>query len=400
MNFGRLFFNHSLVKESFRSVSLNMVNGVNIIFWDSSPLAVQSIIYCVIRKQSFMVMSAQWPTSYSDVFLTLIKRFGAPQNTCLIATSGTSGTPKLCIQPIDHLWAAADRSIARMPHASTAEFIISIAPVSMGGLLTIIRSLRLNRPLHLMSTHWATALLKCQAVALALVPHQLPKFIEILPKNYAGIHSLLLGGDALTSVHKTLISDLSVPISQSYGSTETCGQVIASPFGESLGLPLAPLSDVFIDKKCTGQLLIKGPTMALGYLTSHGIIPLPYDSNGFFISNDIVQFYPSFCVLGRIDFQFQTGAQLIHPEHIEKMIKASGIIEHIIVVPKASDTMGHVPVAFIDDLGKQKELQSFAVAQLPRHLRPSAYYKLPKNFDFSDVLLRKKILESHIFDKL
>ena len=97
-------------------------------------------------------------------------------------------------------------------------------------------------------------------------------------------------------------------------------------------------------------------------------------------------------MLGRIDFQFKNGGQMVNPEMIEAAFKSAGLVEHMLVVPHPDQTLGSVPIAFINDETKQDRLTAFALEHLPIHLRPTTYRKLPNGFEFSDPLLRRKLL--------
>ena len=149
------------------------------------------------------------------------------------------------------------------------------------------------------------------------------------------------------------------------------------------------IDGVSIDVTESDQLLIKAPTLALGYLTSNGLTPLPFNSDDFFISNDVVELKPSFKVIGRIDFQFKSGGQMVNPEMIEAAFKSSGLIQHMLVVPLKDEKLGMAPIAYIKDLATQE-------VYLNLHLSNCLFIYVPllivcslKGFHFLNLYLRK-----------
>ncbi|MGC6367996.1 MAG: AMP-binding protein [Candidatus Marinamargulisbacteria bacterium] len=392
---GLLFFNHQTINSSFDPSSLVLMNGVAIIRWDNSAKALQAIGYCLVERQSFFIVSSAWSKPFYTPFLSLINDHSCPAASCLIATSGTAGVPKLCVHPIANLFLAAERATSTLPSMNLAEFVLALPPVAMGGLLTIVKALSLQRPIYLSADHWLTNLAQLSQPALAIVPQQVPKLVQHLTRYPQGVHSILIGGDALPPQHRQQLKNINCPISISYGATETAGQIMASMYSDDLSAPLSPLAGITVMTSDAGQLLIKAPTLATGYLTINGIIPLPVNSDGFFVSNDVVELTPQFKVLGRVDFQFKNGGQMVNPEMIEAAFKSAGLVEHMLVVPHPDQTLGNVPVAFINDKTKQDRLTAFALEHLPIHLRPTTYRKLPNGFEFSDPLLRRKLL-AHI----
>ena len=387
-----LFFNYQQIKQPFDPSQLQIVNGVAIIRWDNSAEALQAIVYCLLERQSFFIGSSAWSELFYEPFLSLINAHGCPVESCLIATSGTSGMPKLCVQPIANLFLAAERAIAALPSADAAEFVLSLPPVAMGGLLTIVKALTLQQSIHLSADHWLTNLADLSQPALAIVPQQLPKLAQYLTKHPQHLHSILIGGDALNFQQRQLLNNINCPISISYGATETAGQIMATSYDADTNAPLSSLSGITVDLTDAGQLLIKAPTLAAGYLKTNGITPLPVNSDGFFVSNDVVELTPKFKVLGRIDFQFKSGGQMVNPEMIEQAFKLAGLVDDILVLPHPDQTLGTVPIAFIKDGTKEDHLTAFAFEHLPIHLRPTTYRKLPNGFEFSDPLLRRKLL--------
>ena len=147
-----------------------------------------------------------------------------------------------------------------------------------------------------------------------MVPQQLSRFINSGLSSLT-IASILIGGDAARVEMKQQADHL--PVMYSYGATETCGQIIST---DTLAVPAQHLRGYH----CNYSMINWGKTntLAIGYLTAKGLEALPMQDH-FFISQDVVQLPPDFMVIGRKDFQFQSGAQLVSPEFIEHALVAS-----------------------------------------------------------------------------
>jgi len=343
---------------------------------------------CLLYRQSFLVLDSLWPTHFLNQIKALLP--ATPNHTpcAIIATSGSTGTPKLVCHSIDALFLSAQRSLVHSNIPTGDAILLSLSPSSMGGLLTVVKGLVSGAVIHLSSDHWLNALsTQCQW-HFAMVPQQLSRFINSGLSSLT-IASILIGGDAAPVQLKQQADHL--PVMYSYGATETCGQIISTDIAGGTYSTLQGVSlQLFND-----QLGIKTNTLAMGYLTASGVEALPL-KKGFFISQDVVQLPPDFMVIGRKDFQFQSGAQLVSPEFIEHALVASGLVDDAWVVPHPHKNLGHVPVAYIPTLDSEPQLHRFVERTLPRHLRPSLYLKYPNFMVETSPLHRHTVINFHL----
>mgnify|MGYP007000222790 len=87
------------------------------------------------------------------------------------------------------------------------------------------------------------------------------------------------------------LCSLGIPFSLSYGLTETCGQVIATPFSLAPNETFELLPGVGLKCSKDGCLMINSMTLPYAYLMETGL-KLVDTENGFFITNDIVELSP------------------------------------------------------------------------------------------------------------
>lgn len=351
---------------------------------------IATLLACLIYEASFIVLNPNWPTDYQHRYISSICHVPRDAHpVCLIATSGTSGDPSLCCHRISSLFAAAQRALSRrLDHHCVGRLLLSLSPSKMGGLMTIVTSLVARVPLIIPNGHWRNDIASPHPMHITMVPQQIPTLAASLPLDHA-IQSILIGGDALTPSHREQLRHMGIAYSYSYGLTETAGQVVSTPFSTDPHSP-TPLPGVTIHESDDHRLHIGVDTLALGYATHNGFIPLHCDQEGRYITNDRGILCP-FQILGRVNRQFQSGATLISPEVIESVLLDTHYVEHVTVVPQPHDRYGHVPVAYIHPANNIPALTNAARHQLPIDWQPTAYYPWPTDLDVADPHRQKKL---------
>ena len=358
---------------------------IDIVNYSKDVFSITQIFACLGAKKSFVVFDDSWPDSHKDHFKSLLVNLPDSAPFVLIATSGSTGMPKLVCHPLENLFKAAQKAIDQAAIEPSDSILLSLSPSSMGGLLTIVKAFLSGAILHLNSDHWSHLLsASITNWHLMLVPQQLDCFIKNQPTHDGSVKSILVGGDAVQYDLKQCLLDLYLPFILSYGATETCGQVLSAQ-NNTLD-DFKPLPNVHINNH-DARLLIKTDTLALGYITQSGIEALPV-TNDFFITNDLVEFTPVFNVIGRVDFQFQSGAKLVSPEFIEQKMIRSGFVQHVVIIAQTHSKFGHVPIAYVSSDANLNELKSFCRLELPVYMQPTDYVQLDADFDFSKPNIR------------
>ena len=361
---------------------------IDIVNYSKDVFSITQIFACLVRKKSFVIFDDLWPDSHKDHFKSLLVNVPESVPVVLIATSGSTGMPKLVCHPLENLFKAAQKAIDQAAIESSDSILLSLSPSSMGGLLTIVKAFLSGAILHLNSDHWSHLLVDSMTNChLMLVPQQLDSFIKNCPTDSGFVKSILVGGDSVQYKLKQRLLDLHLPFILSYGATETCGQVLATQ-NNTLD-DFEPLPNIYIQNH-DARLLIKTDTLALGYITQAGIEALPVN-NDFFITNDLVEFMPVFNVIGRVDFQFQSGSKLVSPEFIEQKMIQSGFTKHVVVIPKTHSKFGNVPVAYVSSDANINKLKSFCALELPVYMQPNDFILLDSDFDFSKPNIRHEL---------
>jgi O-succinylbenzoic acid--CoA ligase len=206
---------------------------------------------------------------------------------------------------------------------------------------------------------------------LSLVPTQLLRLKD--EEFLKTAKAILVGGNALLKSLTPKIKEL--PISLTYGMTESAAQVAASkPFTEEM--EILPGREIKISKE--GNILIKG---GMGkYLNQSEIL----DNDGFFQTSDkgaIVDGHLK--VFGRDDKIFIRGGENISPQEIEDFTLNIPDISFSKVIPVKDEKYGQIPVLFY--CAKRniaaEEFNQYLKINLAPYKIPHNFIKVPENVD-------------------
>jgi O-succinylbenzoic acid--CoA ligase len=289
---------------------------------------------------------------------------GKPSDVAaLVQSSGTTGQPKLIAFSRQNFIDSANGHLVHHQLLQSDVWLASLPFTGIGGLSVIIRALVLGQNIGF-SSDIKTDTLKFwlesgKVEGISLVPTQLVRLQEkfFMPK----VKVILVGGDAMPA--QCLQSDW--PVVASYGLSETCAQLWSRKSA-------MPGMEINIDD--SGEILVKGPSLALGYWKGGTVHDLPKNKNGFFATGDLGVWEGSdLKVVGRKSDVIISGGVKISPQEIEtELLAFPGIIES--AVAGLSDAeWGQRLVAAIVVNG------DFSLPQLDVHLsKILASHKRPK----------------------
>ena len=222
------------------------------------------------------------------------------------------------------------------------------------------------------------ALVHYQVTHLSCVATQLWRLIQA-KTSLKYLKAILLGGGPVQENLKTLYKSLHLPIYISYGLTETTSQVATSKREEGTVYPLK-----YVELKINDdhEILLKGKTLCLGYL-SDGTIVHPVDDQGWFHTKDLGKYdkEQGLSIFGRKDNMFVSGGENIQPEEIEACLHNIREVERGIIVALEHEEYGFRPAAFVEfkpgaslsALQITNELEKF----LPKFKIPDQYFEWP-----------------------
>lgn len=313
---------------------------------------------------------------------TLPLREDLPPNCLLItSTSGSSGEPKLVCHSFFSLTQQlqAQEDFFHLPQ--NLEWYAPLPLNHLGGIMSLLRAWA-SHGVFSTSQNWKSFLpSKIQFASLVssqldyMIDHE--KFLPLL-KNAQGI---LLGGSRATE--RTILKAWreNIPLSLSYGMTETAGAIVATNFFQKKMGPM-PLPRAFgphqVQLDHQNCLAITSPALALGHFQNGDFVPY----NAQLHTTDLAQIQPSgeVIILGRKDDIFISGGENISPKIIESHLLLLPFVQAAYVVAKDHQVFGEVPLAIVkltSDYCMQR-----ATTELQAHCLPLAPALRPKHFHF------------------
>jgi O-succinylbenzoic acid--CoA ligase len=173
----------------------------------------------------------------------------------VIATSGSSGTPKQVVLSRRAVLASAAASAARL--GGSGPWVLALPSSYVAGLNVMVRSLLAgHRPAVLGDRDPRDAVIA--GGFLSLVPTQLHRWLDSPADRVAlaGFAAVLVGGGPVDAALKQLARDSGIRLVATYGMAETCGGCVYD------GLPL---DGVGLAIATDGRVRLSGPTLFDGY---------------------------------------------------------------------------------------------------------------------------------------
>ncbi|RYZ57197.1 MAG: hypothetical protein EOP07_10580 [Proteobacteria bacterium] len=265
-----------------------------------------------------------------------------------IMTSGSSGAPKAIAHTVASLMASARATLKFYSWQKGDCWLLSLDPSHIGGLQILMRTW-VGRGICYyggLPKDLATVMSVRSFDFLSLVPTQLFRLLED-PRCEASLRqakAILLGGAQTQDSLRHELSALNLPISITYGSSETASQISAFKVGQ---LPLAKeeVGDILPLWKMTAtadkDLWIEGPALMKGYWQSmvwHSV------KEGRFLLSDRGDIHGRSLLLeGRKDQVFQVGGENLAPMEILSRIEAFYPLTDLQLHKKPDAIFGHVP---------------------------------------------------------
>jgi len=297
----------------------------------------------------------------------------------VLFTSGSSARPKAVVHDLNAHVMSARGANENIPLGVGDRWLVSLPLYHVGGLAILFRCREAGAAAVLRDPERAFGeQIEGDGIThLSLVPTQLQRLLDD-GANLSSLKAVLLGGALIppTLVERALPAG--VPLHTTYGMTETASQVTTSCPGADL-IELATAGSVLAHRELSidagGQILVRGAVRFLGYVGGPRLEPTAWFETG-----DLGQLDEAgrLCVTGRLDNQFISGGENIHPETIERALLACPGVRRAAVAPRDDLRFGKRPVAFVDAVAFTPEAwTSHLQASLARYMVPDAFFPWP-----------------------
>lgn len=266
-----------------------------------------------------------------------------PREACLgIYSSGTTGKPKLILHSWRNIISSIEGSLAFYQWEGPLNCLQTLSVSHIGGFMQTMRSLLTGGSVFKGGSPSKVHedIIRFEQIhTLSLVPTQLQAILNNKTSLKAAkrLKFILVGGAKCSDSIAVKAIQLGLPISLTYGSTETCAQVAATKIGTHEPMIALPYREI---KETDGAISIKGGTLL-------GVIPWgkAYKSSslnkGFYASQDIGAVTNGhLTITGRRDDIFQCGGENISPAEIKAILPSYNID----IVPLPDERLGHIPV--------------------------------------------------------
>ncbi len=300
----------------------------------------------------------------------------------LVATSGSSGAPRLVELSLGALEASARLGASAVPFGPGDTWHASLSPHHVGGLMLRVRAAVLGGAVRTSALPRTWADLE-ECTHASLVSTQLARMLEAPGDPPASLRAVMLGGGPSAAPLRRAALARGVPIFVTYGMTETASQVAtcrpAPGDPATLAGPAIPGIHLDVDSPDAdgrGEITVDGPVLAHAVIDAGHRSPLvrPHRTRdaGFIDAQGRIH------VIGRLDAVIISGGRKIHPEAVERVIASVPGVRAACVVATAHPRWGERPVAFVDATG----LGAAAFADVLRrelepHEVPDALLRMP-----------------------
>ncbi len=297
------------------------------------------------------------------------------QHATLLATSGTTGKPKLAMHSLGNLFCHARLSQKKFPIQNGDRYGLLLPLYHISGIAPLFRTFLHGATLVLLQKNpLSESLQKWNITHTSLIPTQLQKLPSF--SNFKNLRGILLGGQPISPALYSLKIKQGFPLYLTYGMTEMTSQITIHPPSHcfSLGHPLENLM-LFSG----GEIGVKGKTLFQGYLQQNRSLIKPINNKGFFMTKDMGSYDPKTGLLfkGRKDRMFISGGENIHPEEIENILLSYSHVKKAMVTPVKNKEFGNRPVAKItvdSSCISQKKLMSFLESRLDKFKIPTKIF--------------------------
>jgi O-succinylbenzoic acid--CoA ligase len=297
-------------------------------------------------KPSIVIDSSGTSVEFSDSEPT------QHNDALVIATSGTTGTPKGVVHTHDSIRALLNMSQSRLQTNSSTHWLLCLPVSHVAGFSIVARSIILGNPISILSKFDE---IEVKNAALAGATH-----VSFVPTTLQRIdptmfNTILLGGAAAPQ-------NLPNNVVTTYGMTETFGGIAYN------GQPLDGV-EVRINNEC---IELKSPSLFRSYrgLNTND------STGGWYKTGDSGSFdHDRIRVLGRRDDMIITGGENVWPNAIEKVISTFPGVEQVVVSGIEDEQWGQRVVAWIvsssDVAPTLEHIRQYVKTQLPSFCAPA-----------------------------
>jgi acyl-CoA synthetase (AMP-forming)/AMP-acid ligase II len=278
----------------------------------------------------------------------------------------------LCNLPINHVGCLMNLTLAALVGGGS---IVFQQRFSAAGSLQLIRDERVN----------------CWLQVPAMF-HECVRDPAFEPKELRHLHSICIGGGAVSVQTLAKLRQIGVPIVVEYGQTETTSSGTYSDadatdevlthcigrFDSHFEFRIADVENLPCSIGEVGEIQARGELIFAGYFADPNATSEAFSADGWLHTGDLAMYRPDGNVVlqGRRKEMIKTGGYNVYPREVELVIETHPCIAQVVVVGLPDERYGETVNAVIscsNELIQGEELTTLCRQRL-------ANYKVPKSF--------------------
>ncbi len=226
----------------------------------------------------------------------------------------------------------------------------------------------------------------------------------ILTKLGGKLRMVVVGGAALDQrVGRTFIG-LGLRITQGYGLTETSPVIAGNREGDrDLASVGAPLENLQVRVNQAGELLVRGPSVMLGYWRDSEATRAVLDDEGWLNTGDQVEIRDgNIYIKGRTkDILVLSNGEKVPPQEVETAILSDGIFEQVMLVGEGRAYLTLLAVTQETDRNKLIRRANEKLKNFPRYIRVRRVIALKEPWSIENDLLTLtlKVKRKQVYEK-
>jgi O-succinylbenzoic acid--CoA ligase len=289
-----------------------------------------------------------------------------------LSTSGTTGTPKKIEVRREQMEISAKMTGKALQLQPGDKALVSLNTRYIGGIMMLVRGLVLNLQLTIIppsSLPLAQFAAHTHFAFLSFVPIQLQAILELESDKISILNrakAILLGGAPVSTTLEKQIQQITAPVYQTYGMTETLSHIA--------------LRKLNGEGKQAYYTILEGVTISLDERNCL-VIHAPMAADNPIVTNDVVQLLSpdTFIWQGRIDNIINSGGVKIQAEKIEKTVEQvffeMKINCRFFVASLPHPRFGEAVALFIEKINMSSPEEKKLLQKLSNELHP---YEIPK----------------------
>ena len=325
---------------------------------------------------------------------------------CILYTSGTTGRPKGAILPHRQIlwnaintvisWGLSEKDVSPVltPMFHSGGLFVFLVPLFYaGGRVVMARSFEPDASLKLIADEKCTVILGVPT--LFQVWMNAPQFEAV---DFSHVHFFISGGAPCPpSLIEAWSKRKGVTMRQGYGLTEAGVNCFSMTDGDALrkigsvGKPifhsqmrLVDTNDKDVPVGETGELLIKGPHVCMGYWNNEEATRQSL-KDGWFHTGDMARMDAEgyFYIAGRYKDMIISGGENVYAAEVEAVFREHGAVADAALIGQPDEKWGEVGLMIVvckpGQTVNAEELLKFCSGRL-------AKYKIPKRVEFVEAL--------------